>query len=385
MAGLAILSLGLLGKKTWARWLAIGLLALSCLSKAASLFVKGFTWTQALYALGMGFLAYHLWKQPDNGFFDEVLGGEEETAKDAEDSKEPMISLVHLRQQQRYLEASVLANAFSEAWGLEIFGGAGEPPDDADGVVAGNGPFYIVIVRKPIFSMFVVHNHDQSYFEKPDEVADGVPNRRFAEVIREHTSWLSVDLMRTDESSVGQEEAYRMIGKAVSALADDDVMAILCPQHNYFNLWGTDLEKLLCGDSPLDALKKEVKAPVYGVQDGEAIEKAIATAREKWPEFVAAFKSREAGDERYLVKASFIGEDDEAEHMWLQVFGLEPEYVHGHLLNEPMHTTKLKKGSQVEVGVSDISDWICPDAEGNMLGNFTNRVVEAAATVQTGA
>lgn len=384
-AGLAALVVGLLWRQPWARWLSVGLLALSALSKAASLVTKGFTWRQALYAIGLGALAYYFWKEPDNGVIDDFFGGEGDAKKDAEAPKEPMISLVHLRRQQRYLEASVLANALSEAWGLEVFGGDGEASDDAAGVVAGDNPFFIVIVRKPTFCMFSVHNHERNYFDDPEEVAKGVTNRRFAEVIREHRSWLSVDLMRAEDSSVGQDEAYRMIGKAVSALADEDVMAILCPQHHYFNLWDADLEKLLCGDSPLDALRKEVKAPVYGVQDGDAIEKAIAMARERWPEFVAAFKSREAGDERYLVKARFVGEDDEAEHMWLQVFGLEPEYVHGHLLNEPMHTAKLKKGSQVEVAVTDISDWICPDAEGNGLGNFTDRVIEAAARAGTGA
>ena len=62
-----------------------------------------------------------------------------------------------------------------------------------------------------------------------------------------------------------------------------------------------------------------------------------------------------------------------------EVFGLEPEYVHGHLINDPIHTTKLKKGSQVEVPAADVSDWVCPDSDGNPLGNFTQQAVAEAA------
>lgn len=375
--------IGLLFRLALARSMAILILILAALNKVVSLFTNGFTWRQALYATGIAALAYYFWKEPDNGLLDDWGGGEKNDKQDgkeeAEGSDEPMISLVHLRQQPRYLEAAVLANALSEAWGLEIFGGDGEPSEDGAGVVAGNSPFFMVIVRKPSFCIFSVHNHDRNYFDEPEEVAKGVTNRRFAEVIREHSSWLSVDLVRIEDSSVAQDEAYRMIGKAVSALADDDVMAIVCPQHNFFNLWTTELEEVLCGEWPLDAMKREVKAPVYGVPDGDAIEDAIQQARERWPEFVAAFKIREPGDERYLVKARFVGEDDEAEHMWVQVIGLEPEYVHGHLCNDPMHTKKLKQGSQVELPVADVSDWVCPDAEGNPLGNFTHQAVMNAA------
>ncbi len=375
-----ITGVGLFLRQQWARWLAICMVALMAMSKVATMFNLGFTVRQSLAAIGIGVLGYLLWKEPDNSLFGYPVNDSKDAVEDAEGSDEPLISLVHLRQQPRYLEAPMLANALSEAWGLNIFGGEGESPEDGDGVVAGNNPYFMVIVRKPLFYIFSVHNHDRNYFEEPEKVAEGVPNRRFAEVIREHSAWLSVDLVRMGDSSVGQDEAYQMIGKAVSVLADDDVMAILCPQQNYFNLWDAELEKLLCGDSPLDALREEVKAPVYGVPDGDAIETAIATARERWPEFVAAFQGREPGDERYLVKARFAGEDGEVEHMWLQVLGLEPEYVHGHLLNEPMHTPRLKKGSQVEVAITDVSDWICPDAEGKMLGNFTHQIVEAAAT-----
>lgn len=66
--------------------------------------------------------------------------------------------------------------------------------------------------------------------------------------------------------------------------------------------------------------------------------------------------------------------------MWLKVFGLETAFVHGTLLNEPMRTTKLRNGSQVEVPVEDICDWICRGADGGPVGNFTQTAITQAGS-----
>lgn len=384
----AVIAVGLLLRQNWARFAAQPVLAIMLCMKIRGMIVYRFSWMQVLYAIGIVYVMHALWKRADESLLDDVVGGDGEepdkkkkTKAESEEDK-PVISLVHLRSQARYLEASVLANALSEAWDLKIVGGGGHDEDDkesADGFVAGENPIFMVMVHKPTFAMFTVHNHDSNYFDDAENVAGKVPNLRFAQIIRDHEAWLALDLVTGDNTSLAHDEAYRLIGKAVSALADDHVLAILCPQHHFFNLWSPELEKTLCGDSPLDALREEVKAPVIGVPSDEVIAHAIAEARRRWPEFVAAFKQREPDDERFIVKAPFVGENGETEHMWLQVFGLEPEYVHGHLSNHPIHTTKLKQGSQVEVPVADVSDWVCPDAEGNPLGNFTHQAIAAAS------
>lgn len=381
----AVVGAGLLLRQRWARLAALVLLVLMLGMKVSGMVLFQFKWGQALYAVGIAYAAYCLWKRPDLGLLDDFpedgpgsSQGAQDDAENKEDAR-PIISLVHLRSQQRYLEAPMLAHALSEAWSLNIVGGEDADADSADGFVAGESPMFVVMVQKPTFAMFMVHNHDSNYFDAAEEVAAGVPNLRFARIIREHDAWLAVDLMQVKDTRLDHDEAYRLIGKAVSALADDAVQAIVCPQHRFFNLWSPELEAILCGDTPLDALKEEVKAPVIGVPDGAVIENAMAEARRRWPEFVACFKNRQPDDKRFIVKAPFPGEDGQTEHMWLQVFGLEPEYVHGHLMNHPMHTTKLKQGSQVEVPVADISDWICPDAEENALGNFTHHAVAQAA------
>jgi uncharacterized protein YegJ (DUF2314 family) len=374
---------GLMMRWQWARSLGIVLLLWLVVGRFYRMATGDFNWGRLGYAATFAFAAYGLWKKPNNGIIDDLTDEDASAGKEgsAEDSK-PIISLVHLRSQQRYLEAPVLANALSEAWGLNIVGGEADDANAADGFVAGRNPIFIVMVTQPSRAMFLVHNHDRTYFDEPEEVAANVPNLRFAQIIRDHAAWLAVDLMEAMDTKVAQDDAYRLIGKAISALADDDVMAIMCPQHHFFNLWSSELETLLCGDAPLDALREEVKAPVYGIPDGEVIENAIAEARLRWPEFVAVFKSRQPDDDRFIVKAPFKGEDGQVEHMWLHVFGLEPEYVHGHLVNHPMHTTKLKQGSQVEVPVAEVSDWVCPDPDGNPMGNFTQQAIAEATRTE---
>lgn len=378
---LALITLGLLCRRRWARLAGVAVLIALVLHKIYGCFTLEFDWSRVWLMLLNAYAAYYLWTVPNESFLKEwgLKDSEPKTKDDEDEAPKPLISLVHLRATQRYLEPIVLAQALSDAWGRKIHGGEGDPPDDADGFVVGENPILMVMVQKPSFAMFMVHNHEQPYFEDAEEIAKSVPNLRFAQIIREHRSWLAIDLMQMKASGVDQDEGYRMIGKAISALADDHTLAIMCPQHNFFNLWSEELETLLCGDSPLDALREEVKAPVIGVPDGELIEKAIAEARQRWPEFVAIFQKRQPDDDRFIVKAPFVGEDGQTEHMWLQVFGLEPEYVHGHLVNHPMHTSKLKQGSQVEVPVAEISDWVCPDAEGKPLGNFTHQAIQQAA------
>lgn len=381
----SIVVCGLLMRQKWAQKLGLALILYLVAVKIYSLISREFSTHQFIYALSLAFIGYGLWKNPDNGLIDDFT--DDSTNEDKPDSpldKEPIISLVHLRSQQRYLEAKVLANALSEAWDLNITGEE-DDAENADGFVAGDNPMFIVVVTKPSFAAFLVHNRDSNYFDEADEVASNVPNLRFAEIIRNHQAWLAVDLMQAGKSKLDEEQAYRLIGKAISALADNEVMAIFCPQHHFLNLWSETLEVILCGESPLDALREEIKAPVIGVPDGDTIENAIAEARSRWQEFATLFKNRKPDDDRFIVKAPFTGDDDQVEHMWLQVFGLEPEYIHGHLLNDPMHTTKLKKGAQVEVAIAEISDWVCADSENNPLGNFTHLALQKAAQMKHSA
>jgi uncharacterized protein YegJ (DUF2314 family) len=352
---------------------AIAVLLLICALKIGTMVAADRVVSSMLWTVGVVYLCWNLWKNPEDSLF----GDPNETEPEDPSKQEPIISLVQLRDSPRYLEPVILANLLSEAWGLNISADE-KVPDEADGFVTGSDQFYVAAITKPRTVWFMIYNFSVNYFTDAEEVAKGVPNLRFADIIRRHSAWLSVDLLPFKEGAIIQEEGYRLIGKATAALADDATLALMCPQHHYFNLWSPELETALCGEEPLAVFQEEVKAPVIPVKDTE-IGDAIAEARRRWPEFVAAFQKRQPDDDRFIVKAPFTSEDGETEHMWLQVFGLEPEYVHGHLMNEPFHCKNLKQGSQVEVPVAEISDWLCPDENDEPIGNFTHQAVRKSA------
>lgn len=367
----AVASVGLLMRWDWARKLSAVLLALVALNGVVRLFTNGWKLNRTFMAAGAGLVAWGLWRNPDEGWF--------EDDDEPKDKAEPdtLISLVLLRTTQRYLEPIILAQALSDAWGLHLKGHTDDEgvDDDADsdGFVTAAGPVSIVCVRKPSAAFFMIHNHEGCYFNDAEGLAAKVPNLRFADIIRNHHAWLSVDLLDKASSPETIDQAYRLIGKAISALADDATLALFCPQHSFFNLWSEALEAQLCGPEPLRAFREEVKAPIIGVKNDARIEDAIAEARRRWPEFVEAFHRRQKDGLPFIVKAPFTTAD-ETEHMWLEVFALEPEYVHGHLISDPFYHRKLKKGSQVEVPVEEVSDWVFAD-DGRAVGNFTGAIV----------
>lgn len=383
LVALAVIAIvGLALRKDWGRWLAVVLLSASAIHGAYLMAKNGITTRRAINVAATAFIAWGLWKKPDEGFFDDASEDNGTSAPDKDDK--PLISLVHLRSSKRYLEPAVLAQALSDAWGIKLE--AKEDPEeessaDSDGFVAGGDAMYIVFTFKPAMAMFMVHNHEDQYFNNVEDLASKVPNLRFAKIIREHSAWLAIDLMEGATAPQMRDRAYHMLGKAITALADDDTLALFCPQHQYFNLWSEELENILCGPNPLRAFKEEVKAPVIGVKSSATMEEAIAEAQRRWPEFVAAFKERDPEDPRFIVKAAFTTGED-TEHMWMEVIGIEPEYVHGHLVNEPIHHPTLKRGSQVEVPVADISDWVFAKGD-EPVGNFTGHLVNAAAKPQS--
>jgi uncharacterized protein YegJ (DUF2314 family) len=371
---------GLLLRLGWARWLAIALLSLAALNYAFRLATNGLTSGRLLAGFATAWLAWSLWKRPEQGHFDD----EEPDTEDPD--PEPAVSLVLLRSSPRYLEPVILAHALSNAWGLKIYAHHGsEPPASPtlpgyDGFVADTGPFYIAFVTKPSNAFFVIHNHEANYFDDPEAMAAKVPNLRFRDVIRNHQAWLSVDLLDNASPAI-MAQAYHFIGKAISALADDATLALLCPQQSYFNLWSEALDEKLCGPDPLSAFKEEVKAPIIGVKEDSGVAEATAEARRRWPEFAEAFQRRGKDGGPFIVKAPFTT-GDHTEHMWLEVFALEPEYVHGHLANDPFYHPTLKKGSQVEVPVTEVSDWVFPEND-EPVGNFTGRIVNQARRAES--
>jgi uncharacterized protein YegJ (DUF2314 family) len=369
---------GLVMKKEWGRWLGIVMLCVSMVFAASMLVKNGFTFQRVMNAALPGLIAWGLWQRPDKGMFDD------EDDDESDESPQVILSLVHLRTKALSLGPLKLAQTLSTAWGLQIRAKGvadGRPPKGIDGFVEQEGDLYFVFTTKPHLAGFVIYNHATPYFQNPEDTAGKVTNLRYAKVILDHTAWVGIDVLDRVANPTLHQGAYQMMGKALSALADDDTTALLCPQRQSFNLWSDALRQPLCSPDPLQAFKQEVKSGVISLKNDATMEEAVEEARRRWPEFVAAFKVRDPEDPQFVVKAAFTT-GDRTEHMWMEVSGIEPEHVEGILVNEPIHHPALKQGAQVKVPLTDVSDWVFANSDDETVGNFTGHLVKTAAKLR---
>ena len=105
-------------------------------------------------------------------------------------------------------------------------------------------------------------------------------------------------------------------------------------------------------------------------------------AAQKYLDYLIDFiQSHERNEKlfRYTVKALFM-EDDDGEHMWVQVDGFKEGFFIGRLANEPETLTMLKWGDQVKVARENVEDWILEDFTRNEeFGNFSLKYIEDKA------
>lgn len=314
------------------------------------------------------------------------------TSDDAVEDREPFLSLVLLLREPRYLDAAILAQLATRAWGLEVTSGgdSGEadednvkdddakvetpesPEDEQRAFIVGDSPLFIA--RHPS-AMFLIHHFDNAYFDDLQEVADSLVELRTKRAVLEHRAWMSVDALHWSGEGDATGESYRLIARLLAELADENVLAVVDPAANQIFCYDPETERKLRSDDPRAQLREAYYAPVIEVPgDHPDMQAAVAEAQRRWPEFVAAFESRGADDDTpFAVKAPF-GADENREFMWVEVTGIENEIVYGILKNEPAGIPELHEGDRVKVAVPDVNDWLAI-VDDEPHGGFTIKVL----------
>jgi uncharacterized protein YegJ (DUF2314 family) len=113
--------------------------------------------------------------------------------------------------------------------------------------------------------------------------------------------------------------------------------------------------------------------------DDEMLEKFKKQAQDEL-DYLVNFIIENGSDERlyrYSIKTAFV-EDDEVEHMWVQVFDFKDGAFIGKLANDPGTITFLKFGDDVVVERDDVEDWILEDFIFNVrVGQFSLKYFES--------
>lgn len=228
--------------------------------------------------------------------------------------------------------------------------------------------------------------HDAGVFVKVDddlvlvEFAEGHPSSaealaehhdlRVRRVLGEHRQLLRLQMY----GAVGkdaEDRRRRLLGKVAAALWGDDVLGLNwhCDRRIVPSI--PEVLAQLRTDFPVEATLGDSAVPVIALTDAEAMEAAMAKARETWPEALAHFQQ---GGE-LSVKFPFATRTGGKEHIWITVQSVDGDVVRGVLANDPLNIPDRKLGSKVECQLPELSDWLFL-RNGAMVGGYTVKVLE---------
>lgn len=278
-----------------------------------------------------------------------------------------LLSLVWLLSEPRELDDQELARHVLSAWGIDLTDTDGE----AQEFVAGFPPALIIRLRE---CTFLVNVFPTPYVRDKAKTAEALGELRRQKALLEHEAWLSVDFLGDRPSDPNEERAiYRRLGRLMAELADESCLALYVPETGQLLPFDAELPGRLRGGDVLDALTVNALVDVYQV-DGESPEvaAAVAEARRRWPEFVAAFEQREP-DDNFAAKAPFTAEG-ETEFMWFIVDAVEGDFILGRMDSDPVCKALPGPGDRVRVNVADLNDWVF-FSRGKEEGLFVTKVI----------
>jgi uncharacterized protein YegJ (DUF2314 family) len=339
------------------------------------IYAKGFSWVRLALVGAMLFSLLSYW-----GSYGDLLRGKatwddernpdlrkpaDEDSGDNDDEAKPMTSIVLLRSKPKFLDDKVLLEIIRDAW---------DPArkwTEEELFVAGESP--VLMVRSPQ-GMWTLHNRPGTYFDDMS-ATERIPDLRLRKAVKEHEAWLAVDLMHSFDENLSPDLYYPYIFRLVRELADEDTLVIFRPETGQINIWSEEVANSLGSADPLEEFATPVHSPVIQVSDQDPrMKEAVAEARNSFEVFREHWKNRTPED-GFIVKAS-IKRMGNSEIIWILVTGLEPEFIHGTLANQPVDLDGLKAGDSVEVPVDDLYDWAVSLKDvTEPVGMFTEKVV----------
>jgi uncharacterized protein YegJ (DUF2314 family) len=284
-----------------------------------------------------------------------------------------LIALVALLREPATFDPTVLAKTAGKAWNADL----GDGHDRGkDGFVAGIGVMNTIMYDD---RMFLINCLPRPYVDDPEAASEGIADQRIRQHFREHKAWFSCDAPGVDGATPAEEIAdwYRRLAKLFVELLDENCLLIYVPDTQRAYAINDETERAMLSVDPLAALQQTLTVPVIEVSaDDPLMQEAVAKARGRLPEFIAAFE-RAAG-ENFSLKSP-VSHSGHTEFIWLTVTAVEGEQAYGTLANDPANLGPLQLGSKVTVPLADLNDWCFVDPQGNLQGGFTIAAVQEAS------
>ena len=299
----------------------------------------------------------------------------------SQNSGQSIVSLVFLMSQPRELSEERVREVVEELFNLKL---GYELRTDGNWLVEAkalnpalaqpNAKNYLVRADD---RMFLINSVSKPYMDDPEKFAETIADLRLRRAVGSHLAWNSVDHFGEPPEGAERGEVYGLIAKMLAEFAGDDCLAIYCPELSRCNEYAPPVLEQLRAGKALELFEEPTFAPIVQIsKDDPRMVAAVAEARQRWPEFAAAFNSRAAGDEAFIIKARFSDGEHE-EFMWVQVQKLESDSITGELGNSPASLKHVKEGEIVTVPLADLNDWLC-QINGEAVGGFTMKVMKQA-------
>jgi hypothetical protein len=209
------------------------------------------------------------------------------------------ISIVILLTKKRELTEALLRDAAVRTWNAKFDVG-----DEAtrDFVVV-TPPIAFVKLQGHVLHMI---NSSRPYFDDSAAVAGGIVDLRTRKAILDHRAWISVDYMAGRAPlAKGRDQKYAAAAKLASGLLGEDYTGVVLPGDELIFPASKELHEHLANFTTGKALPSIVSPPVLELTP-EQTASAVAEARSRWPEFVAAFQKRER-QRHFLRKEAVFG------------------------------------------------------------------------------
>ena len=359
--------------------------------------------TVGVFAMLIGYLIYLAgsWIPKTLAQRAEVLAELDGADADADDR--PPLSIVSLMAEPETFALDDVAAAVAAAYGVSF------PNDEPGEDATGDGPDAVrlspdgVLVLQTIpddgtgSAAFLVNDMRSAdshgvglicqttpYVGDSESAAEGVRELRRRRALTRHRGWWAADVVGDEPvDAASLRSAYGRLGRVLAALlrrSDAECLGLFFPREGELEPWTDESMSALASGNVRSALSANRQVPVIeagGEGYEAAMDAAVKTARGRWPEFLAASESRTPENEGLFgVKFELSNDGENTEFPWLTVESIEGGRIDGRLGNEPLHAGTYALDDPVTVPASEIWDWVFPGDDGEMVGLFTNEVIE---------
>jgi uncharacterized protein YegJ (DUF2314 family) len=303
---------------------------------------------------------------------DEAKSAKKAAPKGESESEEegPLLSIVLLQKKLPTVSEKSIAASIQKAWDQKVSVGDDGKKDATDFVIKG-GPGFIIQCQDTFCMMIVA---SKPYLEA--DALNEVQELRTRKMLREHKTWVSLDLVGDvgKKPAAEQEQEMNRIIRLAAEMVDKNTVGVLLPSENIVLPISDDVIAAMKGEDSLKALRNSSNAAVIGASgDDPEMMAATAEAKKTWPEFVKAFRNKPENSENFAAKFPFDA-PDQKEFMWVEVVSINGDTVVGRLGNDPVWVKDLKLGDEVKMKVSQLSDWMYVK-DGEIVGGYTVKVL----------